>query len=150
MNELKNRRNQYNYREEYLKHNKGFFFGKVYFCSICHKPISKSELEVDHIIPLGKQGVNHICNCVATCQKCNRSKGDTLDDRAMRQLFWKLCEELCILFSYILRNIFQTIHKIILYTIPSKEGIKQTPNFRTIILIIVGIISIFLIYNMGV
>ena len=150
MSANKDRRNQYNYREEYLKHNKGFFFGKIYFCSICHRPITKEEMEVDHIIPLGKQGVNHICNCVATCQKCNRIKGDTLDDRAIRQLFWKLCEELCILISFSFRTIFKLIHEIILYLIPTKEGVKQKPDLRTMLIIIVGIISIFLIYNMGV
>ncbi len=88
-------RSGYDYRQEYFKHNKGLF-GCIYFCSQCYKPILKKDVEVDHIIPLSKNGLNHISNCTATCRKCNRSKSDKIDERVIKGYIFKLVEE-CLL-----------------------------------------------------
>lgn len=104
MGATKNRRTSYNYRDKYMKHNNGIFFGG-YICSICHKKITKEEMEVDHIIPLSKYGVNHVCNCVATCHDCNAKKGDRMSTDILKQLLWKILEEIIIFFSFIVHSL---------------------------------------------
>lgn len=98
MSSTQKRRNAYDYREEYLKHNGGLF-GKIYFCALCFKPLTRETLEVDHIIPLAKHGVNHVINCTSTCRKCNRSKSDKVDERVVREIVYKVFEELVILIN---------------------------------------------------
>lgn len=97
MSSTQKRRNAYDYREEYFKHNKGLL-GTFYFCALCYKPLTRDKVEVDHIIPLAKNGINHVCNCTSTCRKCNRSKSDKIDERVVREIIFKVFEELIILF----------------------------------------------------
>jgi 5-methylcytosine-specific restriction endonuclease McrA len=46
-----------------------------YRCAYCHK---KTELSVDHIIPLSRGGTNDISNIVPACLECNSHKGSRL------------------------------------------------------------------------
>ena len=69
-------RRSYDYREEYFKWNPGVC-GYIWFCSQCHKPLfGKSNVVIDHIVPLNKGGRNHVSNCTACCQPCNSAKSD--------------------------------------------------------------------------
>lgn len=42
-------------------------------CKICH---SKNNLEIDHIIPLSKEGTNDLSNLQFLCSSCNSRKGN--------------------------------------------------------------------------
>lgn len=76
------KRNAYPYRRIYFEKNPGLFFGHLWFCSQCHRPIwSKHNVVVDHIVPLNKGGINHHLNCVAICNSCNLHKSDKVDYR---------------------------------------------------------------------
>ncbi len=78
------KRNSYPYRKEYFKRNPGLF-GTVWFCSQCGKPlIGKSNVIVDHIVPLKHGGINRTFNCVAICSKCNLKKGAKVDGRIVK------------------------------------------------------------------
>ncbi len=78
------KRNSYPYRKEYFKRNKGLF-GHIWFCSQCGKPLfGKSNIVVDHIMPLKHGGVNRTFNCVAICEKCNAKKGAKVDHRVLK------------------------------------------------------------------
>jgi len=78
------KRNSYPYRKEYFKKNKGLF-GCVWFCSQCGKPLfGKSNVVVDHIMPLKHGGANRTFNCVAICEKCNLKKGGKVDHRVLK------------------------------------------------------------------
>src|SRR5258708_23739701 len=44
----------------------------------CKKCYSDEYLEIDHIIPLSKDGEHIINNLQLLCRKCNRSKGNKL------------------------------------------------------------------------
>lgn len=70
-----------NYRQQFLKKNKGLFGLGIYFCGYCYKPVTRSGMEVDHIIPFSKGGLNHVSNLTASCRKCNRKKSDSMDHR---------------------------------------------------------------------
>ena len=52
-----------------------------YYCKQCGKAIRKSEIDVDHIYPKSKGGVDHHLNTQILCQSCNRSKRDSVDSR---------------------------------------------------------------------
>ena len=93
------KRNSYNYRDKYLKHNPGFF-NSFYVCSQCFKPISVSELEVDHIFPISRWWApNHLINLVSTCQSCNRKKSDKIDFKIQSKgVLFKIIEETYLLF----------------------------------------------------
>ena len=43
-------------------------------CFYCHRPVLKSELTIDHIIPLSKGGTHTMDNFVGSCAKCNVEK----------------------------------------------------------------------------
>lgn len=85
-------RRSYNYRSEYFKRNPGFF-GCIWFCSQCYKPLfGKKNVVVDHIRPLNKGGRNHVSNCTAICEKCNRAKSDIVDGRVLKGRIFKVFE----------------------------------------------------------
>lgn len=85
-------RASYNYRSEYFKRNPGLF-NCVWFCSQCFRPlIGRKNVVIDHIIPLSQGGRNHVSNCTAICQKCNRAKSDVIDGRIIRGGVFKLFE----------------------------------------------------------
>lgn len=111
MSSTKERRQAFDYRTEYFKHNKGVL--GFYFCAQCFKPLRKEDVEVDHIVPLSKMGPNSVINCVATCRHCNRSKSDIIDGRVIKGVIFKIVEEICIFFSrtfgYLGREVFKSL-----------------------------------------
>jgi DNA polymerase III epsilon subunit-like protein len=48
-------------------------------CVICHKPSSKSELHVHHIIPLSRYGTNQHVNLVTLCLTCHKKQHAAFD-----------------------------------------------------------------------
>lgn len=44
-------------------------------CYICKGKFTFKQMELDHIVPLSKNGKHEIKNCKMACVKCNRSKG---------------------------------------------------------------------------
>lgn len=47
-----------------------------YQCRHCGKKYRKSDMDVDHIIPQSKGGLNNPGNLQMLCKHCNRSKGN--------------------------------------------------------------------------
>lgn len=45
-------------------------------CQYCGKSAPDTVLEVDHIIPVAKDGTNNITNLITSCFDCNRGKSD--------------------------------------------------------------------------
>lgn len=92
------KRNSYNYRDKYLKHNPGFL-NSFYLCSQCFRPITKDDLEVDHIFPISRWWApNHLVNLVSTCRTCNRKKSDKVSFSIQAKgVIVKIIEELYIL-----------------------------------------------------
>lgn len=139
MSNTKERRQSYAYRQEYLKHNKGLF-GFLYFCSQCGRPLTKDTLEVDHIVPLSKKGVNHIVNCVAICHKCNQEKSNKLDGTVYRGMLWKVLEEILICVCFIVSGLLRVIRSILVYPIknaPNRKARYLVLLFYVILLIII-------------
>lgn len=56
------------------KISKEVFERDNYTCSYCGKV--GGILEIDHIIPISKNGTNHLNNLTTACRKCNRQKKD--------------------------------------------------------------------------
>ena len=89
------KRQKYDYRYHYFKQNPGLF-GKIWFCSQCHKILwGKKNVQVDHIWALGAGGVNRTINTVAICRKCNSRKSDKMGLWLLNGLLGK-CLELVI------------------------------------------------------
>ena len=60
------------------------------FAVQCGKPLfGKSNVVVDHIMPLKHGGVNRTFNCVAICEKCNAKKGAKVDHRVLKDTLLK-------------------------------------------------------------
>lgn len=78
-----------NYRNMFIKHNKGVF--GFYMCRRCHRIINIYELEVDHIIPKSKGGSDDLYNLQPMCRRCNRSKSantsDTIPDLIINLIY---------------------------------------------------------------
>lgn len=106
------KRNSYNYRDKFLKHNPGYF-NSFYICSQCLKPITKDELEVDHIFPISRWWApNHLINLVSTCRTCNRRKSDKISFWIQfRAVLVKIVEEIYIL----LHNLMLLLLKLIVF-----------------------------------
>lgn len=49
-------------------------------CGICGEPVERSEMEMDHIIPLARGGTHEPSNCQPAHQFCNRSKKNKLPE----------------------------------------------------------------------
>lgn len=92
MSSTSERRKEIDYRNEYLKKHKGFPFKGKYLCPICLKLYSEDEIEIDHIIPLSKFGLNRVINCCALCVECNRAKSDKMDLNILKEVLLKLIE----------------------------------------------------------
>lgn len=105
------KRESYDYRTNYIKHNCGIF-GGVYICSQCYKHLSRKEMEVDHMFPVSKwYAPNRVINCVSICSTCNKSKSDKVTLKmSVKAILAKLFEEFYILIQkgilLILRLIF--------------------------------------------
>jgi 5-methylcytosine-specific restriction endonuclease McrA len=44
-------------------------------CNYCHTPLSYGILQLDHKIPLARNGPHVFANLTPTCSRCNRLKG---------------------------------------------------------------------------
>lgn len=55
-------------------------------CQICGKPLSPDSFTIDHIVPLDRGGVNEISNFRCACSRCNKWKGNSLDDELVTML----------------------------------------------------------------
>ncbi|MDZ7969242.1 MAG: HNH endonuclease [Nostoc sp. DedSLP03] len=56
-----------------------------YQCQSCHCIFSKTELNVDHIIPLALGGSNDLSNLQTLCRDCNKKKKHRIDPRFKRR-----------------------------------------------------------------
>ncbi len=45
------------------------------FCNWCHCKLTKINATLDHIIPLGRGGLNNFNNYVLACEPCNTERG---------------------------------------------------------------------------
>ncbi|PSN12960.1 HNH endonuclease [filamentous cyanobacterium CCT1] len=52
-----------------------------YQCKSCGKKGSEVKLQIDHILPLAKGGVNDISNFQTLCKSCNQRKSAKIDNR---------------------------------------------------------------------
>lgn len=49
----------------------------IYYCNQCGKRSKKKAMfEIDHIVPMAKEGKTTLENLQLLCRKCNRIKGD--------------------------------------------------------------------------
>jgi 5-methylcytosine-specific restriction enzyme A len=55
-----------------------------YQCQSCGKTTLKTDLTIDHIIPLSRGGQNDISNLQTLCFICNQQKTDKIDHRFRR------------------------------------------------------------------
>ena len=62
------------YRDDWFNNNKPDW-GNKYRCCKCGGLFPKSQIDIDHIIPLRKGGTNDLWNLQPMCKTCNRSKG---------------------------------------------------------------------------
>lgn len=72
------------YRDTYLKNNKSNY--GWYTCVKCGKKFRKGNIDIDHILPQSKGGIDSEFNLQCLCVHCNRSKQastkDTIPDLA--------------------------------------------------------------------
>ena len=81
-----------NYRSKFFTHHSPNFLGSFYICAYCGKLLSKKNVTVDHLYPIGQvsrsvkyqkklkkkgiQNINSAENLVPACERCNMKKGD--------------------------------------------------------------------------
>lgn len=104
------KRESYDYRKNYLKHNPGLF-GGLYLCSQCLTPLSREDMQVDHIIPVSKWfAPNRVINCCAICGPCNRHKSDRITKAmTIKGISMKLFEEFYILAQRLILLIIRSL-----------------------------------------
>lgn len=56
-----------------------------YRCCSCGKTAGEVKLQVDHVIPLARGGMDDISNFQTLCQACNQRKSHSSDPRFQRQ-----------------------------------------------------------------
>lgn len=137
------KRNSYNYRDKFLKHNPGYF-NSFYICSQCLKPITKDELEVDHIFPISRWWApNHLINLVSTCRTCNRKKSDKIGFWIQfKAILIKIIEEIYIL----LHNLLLLFLRLIVFLISYLNNyLRDQLSFKSLI-IVVSCIILFLLF----
>lgn len=55
-------------------------------CYMCGKNVSENIFELDHLIPVSRNGNNAETNLSVTCQKCNRSRGTRIGIEQLTKL----------------------------------------------------------------
>jgi 5-methylcytosine-specific restriction endonuclease McrA len=55
-------------------------------CYICQKELLINEVELDHLIPVSRNGHSGLDNLAVSCQFCNRSRGTTIGVDQLRKL----------------------------------------------------------------
>lgn len=102
------KREKLDYRAEYFRHNPGMF-GYIWFCAYCHKPLLRSQVQVDHIVPLNNvAGRNARYNLVAACEKCNKAKSDKIDERIVKGYCSKVLEVIMFTVQKVIAIIFMS------------------------------------------
>lgn len=113
------------YRERFIEahppHN-----GK-YRCVYCGRKINKDDMQVDHVIAVGRvkrnwlyrlclpDGVNDLSNLVPSCRKCNHRKGSKGGLWAIRGHFWKIALPIYVTLKILLVLIIASISLILLF-----------------------------------
>ena len=69
------------YREKWFEANKSRN-GK-YRCVCCGKWFTKSEIDIDHIVPKHRGGTDELWNLQPMCKHCNRSKQADMSNTGM-------------------------------------------------------------------
>ena len=112
------KRESFDYRRAYLKHNPGLF-GGIYICSQCGKPMTRSHMQVDHIIPIAnKFSVNRVINCVAICPTCNKIKSDRTDTKfIVKGIIFKILEDIVVLVQNLFILILRLLSMALIYLI---------------------------------
>lgn len=81
-----------NYRNKFFTHNSPMVLGRYYICAYCGKLLTKKNVIVDHLYPIGMvsrdvmyqkklkrkgiQNINSHTNLVPACGRCNMKKAD--------------------------------------------------------------------------
>ena len=55
-------------------------------CQICGRPLTVENFTLDHIEPIGRGGANDISNYRCLCDRCNKWKGDSLDEELITMM----------------------------------------------------------------
>lgn len=55
-------------------------------CYLCHKQITLQNFELDHLIPVSKNGSNSPANLAAACSRCNKSRGNRIEGAQIKKL----------------------------------------------------------------
>lgn len=141
------KRESYDYRTHYIKHNPGLF-NSVYFCSQCLKVLNREEMEVDHIFPVSKfLAPNRVINCVAICSSCNKKKSDKMGKYSVKGLIAKIFEEIYVYSQRLIILIFKGVYATILLIcssisntiLNSKAWIKKSTLAVIFLLIVEGV-----------
>ena len=56
-----------------------------YMCVYCYADLRKVPIEIDHLVPVSRQGDNRIGNLQSTCRTCNRRKRHYSDGAPLRE-----------------------------------------------------------------
>ena len=56
-------------------------------CYICNDPLTLKSFELDHLLPVARNGSNAPENLAVCCLPCNRSRGTKLGIRQLQKLF---------------------------------------------------------------
>lgn len=62
-------------------------------CQYCGRSAPEVELEVDHVLPVARNGKNDISNLVTICRECNYGKGDDYSDAIERHIVRREIQE---------------------------------------------------------
>lgn len=60
-----------------LKRLDQLLFAQGGACFFCNLPLSRSEVSVEHLVPIARAGSNSDDNCVACCKAINALLGST-------------------------------------------------------------------------
>jgi 5-methylcytosine-specific restriction endonuclease McrA len=55
-------------------------------CYLCNKYLALSEVELDHLIPVAKNGTSEPSNLAVSCRTCNRARGARIGLDQLRKL----------------------------------------------------------------
>ena len=56
-------------------------------CYMCDKKLSLAEVEIDHLLPVSRNGENGSENLATSCKRCNRSRGSRIGILQLRKMF---------------------------------------------------------------
>jgi len=54
------------------------------FCHWCSEPLTAENATLEHIIPLGRGGLDHHCNMTLACEPCNSKRGCNMPELEKR------------------------------------------------------------------